>query len=41
LGRDGSVTPNDQTFRAQHAQHACGVVPTQAESWGRVKSMYR
>lgn len=41
LDCDGSVTPNDQTFRAQHAQHACGVVPTQVESWGRVKSIYR
>lgn len=41
LDCDGSVTPNDQTVRAQHAQHSCGVVPTQARSWGFTKAFYR
>jgi len=41
LDCDGSVSPGDQSFRALHAQHACGVVPAQKQSWGRTKAIYR
>jgi hypothetical protein len=41
LDCDGSVTPNDMSVRALHAQHACGIVPTNAQSWGKVKAIYR
>ena len=41
LDCDGSVTPNDQSTRALHAQHSCGAVPTQEQSWGRTKAIYR
>src|SRR5262245_7766156 len=41
LDCDGSVTPNDMSVRALHSQHSCQVVPTEAQSWGRMKSIYR
>jgi len=41
LDCDGSVTPNDMSVRALHSQHSCQVVPTDAQSWGRMKSIYR
>ena len=41
LDCDGSVTPGDQTARALHSQHSCGVVPTKPQSWGCTKAFYR
>lgn len=41
LDCDGSVTPGDQSARALHSQHSCGVVPTKPQSWGSTKAFYR
>ena len=41
LDCDHFVTPSDVTLIGAHQGHACDTVPTQAQSWGHVKAIYR
>ena len=38
---DGAVSPADVTIIGAHQEHNCSPVPTQTQSWGLMKAIYR